>query len=106
MGSASQTVRSTIDFLGARGDKLGLVTVRLFRPFSVDDFVRVIPESVRSVAVLDRTKESGGAGGAALSRREDGHRRGDGGGAAPFDRRRSSSAAATASVRRNSHRPW
>ncbi len=62
MGSASQTVKSTIDFLNARGEKLGLVVVRLFRPFSIDDFARAIPASVRLIAVLDRTKEVGAPG--------------------------------------------
>ena len=65
MGSASQTVKSTIDFLNARsarGKKLGLVVVRLFRPFSIDEFVRAFPKSVRSIAVLDRTKEAGAPG--------------------------------------------
>lgn len=62
MGSASETTRSTVDFLNAAGEKLGLVTVRLFRPFSVDDFVRAIPKSVRAIAVLDRTKEAAAPG--------------------------------------------
>ncbi len=65
MGSASQTVKSTIDFLNARaarGQKLGLVVVHLFRPFSIDDFVHAFPRCVRSIAVLDRTKEAGAPG--------------------------------------------
>ncbi len=63
MGSASETVRSTIDFLAASGDaKLGLVTVRLFRPFSVPDFVAAIPKSASAIAVLDRTKETAAPG--------------------------------------------
>jgi pyruvate-ferredoxin/flavodoxin oxidoreductase len=65
MGSASQTVKSTVDFLNARnprGQQLGVVVVRLFRPFSIDDFVRAFPTSVRSIAVLDRTKEAGAPG--------------------------------------------
>ena len=62
MGSASQTVKNTVDFLAAGGQKAGLITVRLFRPFSINEFVVAIPASVRSVAVLDRTKEAGAPG--------------------------------------------
>ena len=63
MGSASETVRSTIDFLAASADaKLGLITVRLFRPFSVTDFVAAIPKSASAIAVLDRTKETAAPG--------------------------------------------
>jgi pyruvate-ferredoxin/flavodoxin oxidoreductase len=63
MGSASDTCRSTIDFLAAsEGAKLGLLTVRLFRPFSVADFVAALPKSARSIAVLDRTKETAAPG--------------------------------------------
>ena len=65
MGSASQTVKSTVEFLNARAtrtDKLGVVVVRLFRPFSIDEFVAAFPTSVRCIAVLDRTKEAGAPG--------------------------------------------
>jgi pyruvate-ferredoxin/flavodoxin oxidoreductase len=62
MGSAAETVESTIDALNEKGEKLGLVTVRLYRPFSVDDFVKVLPSSVKAMAVLDRTKEPGAIG--------------------------------------------
>ncbi len=62
MGSAAETVESTIDALNAKGEKLGLVSVRLFRPFSVDDFVKVLPATVKAMAVLDRTKEPGAIG--------------------------------------------
>jgi pyruvate-ferredoxin/flavodoxin oxidoreductase len=62
MGSAGETVKSTIDFLNARGEKLGLVVVRLFRPFSADAFIKALPKGVKSIAVLDRTKEAGALG--------------------------------------------
>ncbi|MDA8241861.1 MAG: pyruvate:ferredoxin (flavodoxin) oxidoreductase [Nitrospiraceae bacterium] len=62
MGSAAETVESTVDALNAKGEKLGLVSVRLFRPFSIDDFVRTLPATVKAIAVLDRTKEPGAIG--------------------------------------------
>jgi pyruvate-ferredoxin/flavodoxin oxidoreductase len=62
MGSAGETVKSTIDFLNKKGEKLGLVQVRLFRPFFAGAFVRALPASVKSIAVLDRTKEAGSLG--------------------------------------------
>ena len=62
MGSAAETARETIEYLNARGAKLGLVQVHLFRPFSAIDLVNAIPATVVSVAVLDRTKEPGAAG--------------------------------------------
>jgi pyruvate-ferredoxin/flavodoxin oxidoreductase len=62
MGSASQTVKNTLDFLAASGQKAGLITVRLFRPFSINEFVAAIPASVKSITVLDRTKEAGAPG--------------------------------------------
>jgi len=62
MGSAAETVESTIDALNAKGEKLGLVKVRLFRPFSVDAFAGALPSTVKAIAVLDRTKEPGAIG--------------------------------------------
>jgi pyruvate-ferredoxin/flavodoxin oxidoreductase len=62
MGSAAETARETIDVLNARGDKLGIVQVHLFRPFSVNDFVRAFPLTTKTIAVLDRTKEPGATG--------------------------------------------
>jgi pyruvate-ferredoxin/flavodoxin oxidoreductase len=62
MGSGVETARETIDFLNARGEKVGIVQVHLFRPFSVNDFVRTVPPTTTAIAVLDRTKEPGGAG--------------------------------------------
>ncbi len=62
MGSGAETAHETIDHLNARGEKLGLVKVRLFRPFSLADFVAAMPKTVKSIAVLDRTKEPGSIG--------------------------------------------
>ena len=59
MGSASATVRSAVAHLVARGERVGVLTVRLYRPFAAAWFVQALPASVRSLAVLDRTKEPG-----------------------------------------------
>ena len=61
MGSGAETVRATIDALGPSA-RLGVVTVKLYRPFSVADFIFALPPTVRSIAVLDRTKEPGAIG--------------------------------------------
>ena len=62
MGSACETIEETINYLNKKGSKLGLVKVRLYRPFSIDDLSNVIPKSVKKIAVLDRTKEPGAIG--------------------------------------------
>ncbi len=62
MGSGGETVLSTINTLNAKGERLGLVQVRLFRPFDTDALVAALPASVKSIAVLDRTKEPGAVG--------------------------------------------
>ncbi|HTR44493.1 MAG TPA: pyruvate:ferredoxin (flavodoxin) oxidoreductase [Thermodesulfovibrionales bacterium] len=62
MGSAGETVMSTIHALNAKGEKLGLLQVRLFRPFDTGAFAEVLPATVKSIAVLDRTKEPGAIG--------------------------------------------
>jgi pyruvate-ferredoxin/flavodoxin oxidoreductase len=62
MGSGCETVHETVDYLNGHGEKVGVVKVRLYRPFDVDRFVKVLPDTVRSIAVLDRTKEPGSAG--------------------------------------------
>ncbi len=62
MGSVNDTIEETIDYLNARGGKYGLLKVRLYRPFSVDHFVNTIPDSVKQISVLDRTKEPGSVG--------------------------------------------
>jgi pyruvate-ferredoxin/flavodoxin oxidoreductase len=62
MGSASETVHETVDYLTAQGEKVGVLKVKLFRPFSVKDFIEALPVSVKKIAVLDRTKEPGSLG--------------------------------------------
>jgi pyruvate-ferredoxin/flavodoxin oxidoreductase len=62
MGSGAETAEETMRYLNAKGEKVGLLKVRLFRPFSVEHFLKAIPASVKSIAVLDRTKEPGGTG--------------------------------------------
>ena len=62
MGSGAETVEETVNWLVAQGEKVGVVKVRLFRPFSVEHFIAALPATVKTVAVLDRTKEPGGAG--------------------------------------------
>ncbi len=62
MGSGAEAVHETVDYLNAKGEKLGVLKVRLYRPFSVKDFIGALPASVKAIAVLDRTKEPGSAG--------------------------------------------
>jgi pyruvate-ferredoxin/flavodoxin oxidoreductase len=62
MGSISETTQETIDYLAAKGEKTGLITVHLYRPFSSKYFFDVFPKSVKKITVLDRTKESGSNG--------------------------------------------
>ena len=62
MGSVCETIKETIDHLKEKGEKVGLLTVRLYRPFSAKYFFRVLPKSVKKIAVLDRTKEPGSTG--------------------------------------------
>ncbi len=62
MGSVLDTIEETIDYLNANGGKYGLVKVRLYRPFCADKLVAAIPETVKQITVLDRTKEPGSQG--------------------------------------------
>jgi len=62
MGSGAETAEETALFLAERGEKVGVLKVRLYRPFDVEAFVAALPRSVRSIAVLDRTKEPGATG--------------------------------------------
>src|SRR5262249_2575091 len=62
MGSGAETVHETVEQLVARGEKVGLLKVRLFRPFARAPFLAALPRSTRSLAVLDRTKEPGAPG--------------------------------------------
>jgi len=62
MGSGGETVIETVNALNKAGNKTGVIQVRLYRPFSLEHLLKVLPASVKSVAILDRTKESGAAG--------------------------------------------
>jgi pyruvate-ferredoxin/flavodoxin oxidoreductase len=62
MGSGAEAAQETVEYLTSRGEKVGLLKVRLFRPFDVRRFVEALPKTVRSIAVLDRTKEPGAVG--------------------------------------------
>ncbi|HHT89139.1 MAG TPA: pyruvate:ferredoxin (flavodoxin) oxidoreductase, partial [Clostridiales bacterium] len=62
MGSVTETIMQIIDYYNNKGEKYGLVKVRLYRPFSVNHFLDTIPSTVRKIAVLDRTKEPGAVG--------------------------------------------
>ena len=62
MGSGCETVHETVDYLLAQGEKVGVLKVRLYRPWSLEAFVAALPESVGAIAVLDRTKEPGSLG--------------------------------------------
>ena len=59
MGSSTQVVQETVDALLAQGQKVGMISVHLFRPFAVERFLEAIPATVKRIAVLDRTKEAG-----------------------------------------------
>lgn len=62
MGSACEAIEETVDYLNAKGEKVGMLTVHLYRPFSLKHFLKAIPETVEKIAVLDRTKEPGSLG--------------------------------------------
>lgn len=62
MGSGGETVDETVKALNAAGEKTGVLQVRLYRPFSLEHFIKALPASVKSIAILDRTKESGASG--------------------------------------------
>ena len=62
MGSACDVIEETVDYLNGKGEKVGLLTVHLYRPFSLEHFFRYIPKTVKKIAVLDRTKEPGSLG--------------------------------------------
>jgi pyruvate-ferredoxin/flavodoxin oxidoreductase len=62
MGSGGETAEATVKVLAQKGEKVGCLRVRLYRPFSVEHFIKALPKSVKSIAVLDRTKEPGAIG--------------------------------------------
>ena len=62
MGTGADTVHETVEFLSSKGEKVGVMKVRLFRPFSTEHFIDCLPKTVKKIAVLDRTKEPGSLG--------------------------------------------
>ena len=62
MGSSAETAQETVEYLIEKGEKVGLLKVRLYRPFSIEHFIKSLPATVKNIAVLDRTKESGAVG--------------------------------------------
>lgn len=62
MGSVNETIEETVDYLNSKGEKVGLIKVRLYRPFAQDAFLSAIPDTVKKISVLDRTKEPGAIG--------------------------------------------
>ncbi len=62
MGSGAETAQETVEYLAAKGEKVGALKVRLYRPFSIDHFISSLPKTTQSIAVLDRTKEVGASG--------------------------------------------
>lgn len=62
MGSVTETIKETIDYLRAQGEKVGLIAVHLYRPFKAEAFLNLVPKTAKQIAVLDRTKEPGAEG--------------------------------------------
>jgi pyruvate-ferredoxin/flavodoxin oxidoreductase len=62
MGSGASAAEETVEYLASKGEKVGLIKVRLYRPFSIDHFINSLPQSVKTISVLDRTKEPGAPG--------------------------------------------
>ena len=62
MGSITDTIKETVDYMNEQGQKVGMISVHLYRPFSAKYFFKVLPKSVKKIAVLDRTKEPGAGG--------------------------------------------
>ncbi len=62
MGSGAECAHSTVDYLVAQGEKVGIIKIRLYRPFAADAFINALPKTVKKIAVLDRTKEPGAIG--------------------------------------------
>ena len=62
MGSACETIEETVDYLMAQGEKVGVIKVRLYRPFSIKHFLSQMPAAVKKLLFFDRTKEPGSLG--------------------------------------------
>ena len=107
MGSGAEAVHEMVDWLNAQGEKVGVLKVRLYRPFSVKHFIEALPQTTKRIAVLDRTKEPGAIGEPLYMDVVHAARRGANSRAsAPSPPIRWWSAAATACPRRSSTTPW
>ncbi|MCK4902289.1 MAG: pyruvate:ferredoxin (flavodoxin) oxidoreductase, partial [Thermoplasmatales archaeon] len=62
MGSGAEAAEETVEYLNKKGEKVGLIKIRLYRPFSADHFLATVPDTVNRIAILDRTKENGSYG--------------------------------------------
>ena len=62
MGSVADTIKETVDYMTAKGEKVGMINIHLYRPFSMEHFLNAVPKTVNKIAVLDRTKEPGSLG--------------------------------------------
>jgi len=62
MGSGAEAAQEAVEYLNERGEKVGVLKVHLYRPFSIEHFLAALPKTTKSLAVLDRTKESGSTG--------------------------------------------
>ncbi len=104
MGSGAEAAEEAVDALVRNGEKVGMVKVRLYRPFDSKAFLAALPTTMKSIAVLDRCKEPGGAGEPLYQ--DIMTVLGENAGKLPFAARRQSSAAATACRRKSSRRRW
>ena len=85
MGNGAEAAEEVATHLAAKGEKVGVLKVRLYRPFSLEHFVKALPRTVKAIAVLDRTQGAGRPRRAAVRGRAHGHRRGHGHGPAPAE---------------------
>jgi pyruvate-ferredoxin/flavodoxin oxidoreductase len=106
MCSGAETAEETALYLNKKGEKVGVLNVRLFRPFPTEAFLKALPATVKKIAVLDRTKEPGGAGEPLTRMLLPPLTKASLMGRLPSKLLRSLPAAATAFLPRNLHRPW
>ena len=106
MGTGAEVVHETVDYLVAHGEKVGMIKVRLYRPFSVEAFAKAMPATVKAIAVMDRTKEPGGVGEPLYTDVQTAFNEMRERKIAPFKTMPLMSAAATDSARRSSIRRW
>ncbi len=86
MGSASETAHETVEYLSGKGEKVGIIKVRLFRPFSTKHFLKALPKTTKAIAALDRAKEPGAPGEPLYVDVQTAVREGRAGGLSPFEK--------------------